>query len=71
LGFDFWNFNNPMKPQKRESPLGRAFYFSPLHRAHPVILSEIQWQLLQLVLEQEEQLVEPDEGVKLPLLLKA
>jgi len=43
----------------------------PLHPVHPVILSETQWQLLQLVLEQEEQLVEPEEGVKLPLLLKA
>jgi hypothetical protein len=34
-------------------------------------LSETQWQLLQLVLEQEAQSVEPDEGVKLPPLLKA
>ena len=35
-----------------------------------VILLLNSWQLLQFVLEQEEQLDEPEEGVKSPLLLK-
>ena len=64
------SFNKPMNIISKADPKHIKPFFDRINGIDRILfLSKIQWQVLQLVLEQTVQSEDPEEGVKLALLL--